>query len=119
MIPIPCAQCGESFLPKRTTARYCSAKCRQAAHRQRNRSPAQGDPYLLSCQVCAVEFLASRADAKFCSAACRTHARRQRQGQEAPPPAPALWREGEKARQVKEAKEAGRVWDRRSWAREW
>ena len=36
-----------------------------------------------------------------------------------PTPAPALWREGPKARQVKEAKDAGRVWDRRSWTVEW
>ena len=67
MNPQPCARCGQTFLATRSTARYCSAACRQAAHRQRNSSPAQGDPYLLSCQVCAVEFLASRADAKFCS----------------------------------------------------
>ena len=33
--PIPCQQCGESFQPKRTTAKYCSAKCRAASHRAR------------------------------------------------------------------------------------
>ena len=120
MNPQPCARCGQTFLATRSTARYCSAACRQAAHRARHNSrPEKGDPYLLTCAICAVEFLASRADAKFCSPTCRTHARRQRQGQEAPTPAPALWREGPKARQVKEAKDAGRVWDRRSWTVEW
>jgi hypothetical protein len=28
-----CAQCGAEFERRRTTARYCSAKCRVAAHR--------------------------------------------------------------------------------------
>lgn len=29
-----CSQCGEKFTPERTTAQYCSAKCRIKAHRQ-------------------------------------------------------------------------------------
>ena len=29
----PCAHCGEMFTPKRSTARFCSTKCRVAAHR--------------------------------------------------------------------------------------
>ena len=29
----PCETCGESFSPKRSTARFCSTKCRVAAHR--------------------------------------------------------------------------------------
>lgn len=29
----PCAQCGSSFTPKRSTARFCSTACRVAAHR--------------------------------------------------------------------------------------
>ncbi len=28
-----CAACGKAFEPKRTTARYCSSKCRLVAHR--------------------------------------------------------------------------------------
>jgi hypothetical protein len=31
--PIRCAQCNERFTPRRSTARYCSARCRVAAHR--------------------------------------------------------------------------------------
>ena len=31
--PIKCAECGERFTPKRSTARFCSARCRVAAHR--------------------------------------------------------------------------------------
>jgi hypothetical protein len=30
--PIKCAECGERFTPQRSTARYCSARCRVAAH---------------------------------------------------------------------------------------
>ena len=120
-----CHQCGESFQPKRSTARFCSARCRKAAQRERSTGPAQGDPYLMKCTICQVEFLATRADARFCCSTCRTYAHRQREDAYKPwkritqPPAPALWREGEGLERVREAKAAGRVWDRRSWAREW
>ena len=30
-----CASCGQSFNPKRTDMRYCSAACKQSAYRQR------------------------------------------------------------------------------------
>ena len=30
-----CAECGEDFLPKRSTAKFCSARCRVANHRSR------------------------------------------------------------------------------------
>jgi hypothetical protein len=30
-----CDHCGAHFMPKRTTARYCSTRCRVAAHRAR------------------------------------------------------------------------------------
>jgi hypothetical protein len=33
--PWKCATCGDKFKPKRTDARYCSAACRQKAHRER------------------------------------------------------------------------------------
>lgn len=29
----PCVHCGVTFAPKRSTARYCSTRCRVAAHR--------------------------------------------------------------------------------------
>jgi hypothetical protein len=32
-VPIACATCGSSFTPQRSTACFCSAKCRVAAHR--------------------------------------------------------------------------------------
>lgn len=31
--PQPCAHCGETFLPQRSTAQFCSTRCRVAAHR--------------------------------------------------------------------------------------
>jgi hypothetical protein len=32
-VPMLCASCGQSFTPIRSDARYCSARCRQRAHR--------------------------------------------------------------------------------------
>ena len=29
----PCSHCGATFTPKRSTARFCSTRCRVAAHR--------------------------------------------------------------------------------------
>ena len=37
--PIACHQCGATFIPKRSTAHFCSTRCRVAAHRAR--CPAQ------------------------------------------------------------------------------
>jgi hypothetical protein len=38
--PIKCARCGNSVPPERSTRRYCSDACRQAAYRQRqNKEP--------------------------------------------------------------------------------
>lgn len=33
--PIACTVCGALFTPKRSTAKFCSGKCRVAAHRQK------------------------------------------------------------------------------------
>ena len=33
--PRQCEQCGKTFTPTRSDARYCSTKCRVAAHRSR------------------------------------------------------------------------------------
>jgi hypothetical protein len=35
LVSIPCAHCGDPFKPQRTTGRYCSTRCRVAAHRAR------------------------------------------------------------------------------------
>jgi hypothetical protein len=34
-VQVTCAQCGATFTPRRSTARTCSAACRQKAYRQR------------------------------------------------------------------------------------
>jgi hypothetical protein len=31
--PVPCVHCGAEFQPQRSSARYCGARCRVAAHR--------------------------------------------------------------------------------------
>jgi hypothetical protein len=38
--PIACVECGEAFVPTRSDATTCSNRCRQAAHRARNRVTA-------------------------------------------------------------------------------
>jgi predicted nucleic acid-binding Zn ribbon protein len=35
---IACATCGEQFVPKRSDAKTCSSRCRQAAYHQRKRT---------------------------------------------------------------------------------
>jgi hypothetical protein len=35
--PRPCAQCGATFTPKRSSAQFCSTRCRVAAHRGKSR----------------------------------------------------------------------------------
>lgn len=42
MLTIKCAFCGEPFAAKRSTARYCSAKHRVAAHEARKRLGVEG-----------------------------------------------------------------------------
>jgi hypothetical protein len=40
--PLPCLHCGECFQPQRSTAKFCSATCRAAAHRAAGRHPVMG-----------------------------------------------------------------------------
>jgi hypothetical protein len=42
--PVPCAQCGGTFLPERLTARFCSVKCRVRAHRAKEHAPLVPGP---------------------------------------------------------------------------
>jgi hypothetical protein len=42
LAPINCQQCGKPFKPLRSTARYCSNDCRQAAFRIRPHSKTNG-----------------------------------------------------------------------------
>jgi hypothetical protein len=39
---IRCVVCRQSFVPRRSTARFCGPRCRQAAHRSASRSPVDG-----------------------------------------------------------------------------
>jgi hypothetical protein len=41
---VTCAGCGFQFRPERSTARFCSARCRVAAHRARDRGLSVGMP---------------------------------------------------------------------------
>jgi hypothetical protein len=71
--------CRKAYQPTRDTQLYCSAKCRQAAYRQRvqrqmgKTRPAAEKPLLVAfCEHCNGSFWAQRGRARFCSTSCRT-----------------------------------------------
>jgi endogenous inhibitor of DNA gyrase (YacG/DUF329 family) len=43
-VKVPCAQCGNEFEAQRTTARFCSDKCRVYFNRARAKPPAEKKP---------------------------------------------------------------------------
>lgn len=65
--PIPCAQCGRSFLPDKSHSRYCSMRCFGDAQMRR---------VDVTCQQCGIVFAVhprtvARGAGKFCSRPCR------------------------------------------------
>lgn len=66
-----CIKCGATFRAKRSTAKYCSHACRQAAYADR---PA-ADPDR-ECVSCGAPIGHKRADAMHCSDACRAESNR-------------------------------------------
>lgn len=73
-----CVKCGVIFRAKRSTARYCSQACRQAAYA--NRPAADPDR---ECANCGTPIGHLRADAAFCSDACRAETNRWMRSPEA------------------------------------
>ena len=63
-----CAQCGESFQPRRTNQKYCSNSCKQKSTRLRKR----GSVPERRCPHCGKEIpKESRANKVFCTPKCR------------------------------------------------
>ncbi|MEO8571790.1 MAG: hypothetical protein ABI553_08830 [Chloroflexota bacterium] len=62
-----CVRCGGAFDRERATARYCSTRCRVAAHRDRLAADSR------TCAICNATF-SGRGAATTCSDACRNDA---------------------------------------------
>ena len=73
-----CAQCGQTFVAKRSTARFCSTRCRMAAHRIAHKAKDPAPALVTVCVVCGREFQPKRAGAKYCSKACNQKMYRRR-----------------------------------------
>lgn len=75
MIECNCVWCGGGFEARRDSAKWCSARCRQAAYRYRQ--AAQGGiepvPHVRRCEHCQKLFRPQirTGKARFCGAKCR------------------------------------------------
>jgi hypothetical protein len=93
-----CFKCGSPFHPTRETAKYCSAKCRQEAYRERHYQPKPCSERLikqyqtkgshltnLTCCECNKTFLANGREMMkmYCSNACKQRAYRGRKAYKA------------------------------------
>src|SRR5215213_3017323 len=73
-----CPACRKAFRPTKVSQIYCSAKCRQAAYRARQRKKTRTDRrgelplFVAVCAHCSGSFWAKRKSARFCSTSCRT-----------------------------------------------
>lgn len=87
IVEVECVKCGVTFHAKRSTAKYCSQACRQAAYMDR---PA-ADPDR-QCVECGTPIGHLRADALACSDACRAASNRWMRSPEAAALAEQLFR---------------------------
>ena len=60
-----CEQCGNVFEAKRSTARFCSAKCRVAFNRAAKKHIVK-----IVCIVCGNEFVQGHGHQQYCSQEC-------------------------------------------------
>lgn len=65
----PCAVCG-NLVMKRAGTVYCSARCRTAAEKRRNRPIASEYRICAECLHCGIPMTDRKAGSKYCSAAC-------------------------------------------------
>ena len=78
-LSIKCKGCRQAFTPRKADQKYCSARCRQKAYRQRlerlrPKAKSNGEPFLYptNCLYCRGTFWAKRERAVYCSTSCRT-----------------------------------------------
>jgi len=77
-----CKVCGDGFIPRRTTAQYCSPECRNKAYRKRQsrlKAKASKDeaPIMspFTCEHCGQTVWQVEAkDRRYCTPSCRTGA---------------------------------------------
>lgn len=68
----PCDVCGESFVPRVGSQRFCSRACHEVVYPPRKRTAR-------TCVVCGQTFTTGRANHRLCSIDCRNaYARRRR-----------------------------------------
>lgn len=65
-----CCHCHMTFSSTRADAKYCSARCRQAAFRARQQTPDRLET--ATCAHCGAGFWQTHAQRVYCSASCRT-----------------------------------------------
>jgi endogenous inhibitor of DNA gyrase (YacG/DUF329 family) len=65
---VPCLNCGESFLQKRSWQKHCSARCRQQ-HGDSRRGQTVAE--IVLCPICQRPFMKDHARQIYCSVTCR------------------------------------------------
>jgi hypothetical protein len=93
-----CLHCHSTFTTARADAKYCSARCRQAAFRARQQAPEQLTP--AACAHCGNGFWQTNSLRVYCSASCRTLASRVKRAAAADALAQLLGISGERAADV-------------------
>jgi hypothetical protein len=70
---VRCSWCDTIFTARRSTARYCSNRCRVAEHRCRARIRIENQREARWCENCWENVICEweRPDKRFCSNACR------------------------------------------------
>ncbi len=66
-MPKPCAQCGQTFQPKRREQVYCSPQCRGKVNGKKRRVTHRPR----TCVTCGTIYKPRDAESRFCSVACR------------------------------------------------
>lgn len=67
-----CPRCGKEFETESNAQKYCSAKCRRAANKQKK--PKKVEKY--TCNWCGKDFLSERRK-KYCSKECMLYVNRR------------------------------------------
>ena len=68
-----CVECGDPFISERSSAKYCSVKCKKRAYRNRRKSNIA---IYKQCEGCEVKFVVVNLNKRFCGESCRRKSRR-------------------------------------------